>query len=329
MSNMENKTALVMVPCREADKDKLMAAAPGFRYIFNEEPTNYDLGQAHIIVGEPTYDMMKAASRLEWLQITWAGVDYYTKGYDFPRNVLFTNATGAFGQSISEYVLAMILSIYKKMHLYRDQQSREIWEDCGQEFSPVGKNVLITGVGNVGGSVAVLLKKFDCYTMGISMFAGNTPEYLDELHAMDALDLLIPRADIIINCLPSTEKTKGLFSQERIGMMKPGALFVNVSRGDLVDTMALVEALNSGKLMGAALDVTDPEPLPEGHPLWHCANAIITPHITGVCFGHLEETQNRIMDICAQNLGRYANGRELINEVDLKAGYKKEEPQKN
>lgn len=327
MANKENKTVLVMVPMREADKKKFMEAAPGYRFIYNEEPAKADLEQAQIIVGEPVHDMMAEAGRLEWLQITWAGVDYYTKGYDFPKNVFFTNMSGAFGQSISEYVLAMILSLYKKMHLYRDQQNAEIWNDCGQEFTPVGKTVLVTGVGNVGGAVAVLMKKFDCKILGITMFVGKIPEYMDELYTLEALDDLLPRVDIIVNCLPSTDKTKGMFDARRFDLMKQDALFVNVSRGDLVDTMALVDALQSGKLLGAAVDVTDPEPLSAGHPLWHCKNAIITPHISGTCFGHLEETQNNIIDICADNLSRYAGGQQMLNEVDLKAGYKKEEPE--
>lgn len=329
MSNRENKTVLVMVPSREADKKKFMDAAPGYKFIYNEEPTKSDLEQAHIIVGEPTHGMMESAGRLEWLQITWAGVDYYTKNYDFPENVFFTNMSGAFGQSISEYVLAMVMSLYKLLPLYRDQQMEEIWSDCGRERTVVGKTVLITGVGDVGGSVAVLMKKFDCYTLGITMFVGKIPEYMDELYTMDALDSLLPRADIIVNCLPSTEKTKGMFDAKRIGLMKQEALFVNASRGDLVDTMALVDALQNGKISGAALDVTDPEPLPAGHPLWHCKNAIITPHISGTCFGHLEQTENNIINICADNLSRYISGKELRNEVDLKAGYKKEEQKNN
>ncbi len=326
MNNKENKTVLVMVPSREADKEQFAKAAPGYTFIYNEEPTDDELGQAHIIIGEPTHDMMEKAGNLEWLQITWAGVDYYSKDYEFPQNVFLTNTSGAFGQSISEYVLAMILSVYKKMHLYRDQQNQEMWEDCGKEFTPVGKTVLITGVGNVGGAVAILMKKFDCTTLGITMFVGKVPEYMDELCTMDALDDLLPRADIVVNCLPSTNKTKGLFDKRRIGLMKQDTLFVNVARGDVVDTMALVDALEKGKLLGAALDVTDPEPLPKGHPLWHCKNAVITPHISGVCFGHLTETEDMIMGICSENLHRYISGERMINEVDLKAGYKKEEP---
>ena len=317
-----------MVPSREQDKKKFSDAAPGYKFIYNENPTENELGEAQVIIGEPTHDMMRAAKKLEWLQITWAGVDYYTKNYEFPKNVFFTNMSGAFGQSISEYALAMILSLYKLLPLYRDQQNAEIWSDCGRERTPVGKTILIAGVGDVGGSVAVLMKKFNCYTLGITMFVGKIPEYMDELYTMDALDSLLPRADIIVNCLPSTEKTKGMFGAKRIGLMKPEALFINVSRGDLVDTMALVDALQNGKLSGAAVDVTDPEPLPEGHPLWHCKNAIITPHISGTCFGHLEETENNIMNICANNLKQYVNGQKLLNEVDVQAGYKKEEPEK-
>lgn len=325
---MESKSVLVMVPAGDLDKKILTQAAPAYRFVWNETPTAEELAEANIIIGEPTQEMMDRAKKLEWLQISWAGVDDYVKDFDFPKNVYFTNASGAFGQSISEYALAMIFSIYKKLHLYRDRQNKEVWEDCGQEYTPVGKTVLITGLGNIGSAVAVLMKKFDCTTLGITMYVGKVPEYMDELHTMEALDDLLPRADIIVNCLPSTDKTKGMFDKRRFDLMKRGALFVNVSRGNLVDTTALVEALRSGKLTGAAVDVTDPEPLPKGHPLWKCENAIITPHISGACFGHLEQTRDNIFAICAENLSRFAAGRALVNEVDMQAGYKKEEPPK-
>ena len=106
--NQENKTVLVMVPSREQDKQKFAQAAPGFSFIYNEAPTDEELGQANIIIGEPSQEMMDKAKSLEWLQITWAGVDDYVNDFNFPKNVFFTNMSGAFGQSISEYALAMM-----------------------------------------------------------------------------------------------------------------------------------------------------------------------------------------------------------------------------
>lgn len=320
---MNHQKVLVMIPCRQGDQQKFLEAAPDFSFLFSENPSAQDFQDVQVIIGRPSFAQLADAKNLKWLQISFAGADYYTGRAEFPGDVILTNVSGAFGQAISEYVLAMIFSLYKKLPVYRDQQNEEIWQDAGRERSLAGKTVLIVGAGDIGSSIAVLTKKFDCCNIGIRRVQRETPQYLDEVHTLEKLDELLPRADIVTLSLPSTRQTRGLFSEKRIKLMKPDALLVNVGRGDAVDTQALCEALQSGRLGGAALDVTNPEPLPKGHPLWHCRNAIITPHITGSSFDHLSATQDKITEICAENLRRYSKGESLLNQVDFSTGYRK------
>lgn len=136
---------------------------------------------------------------------------------------------------------------------------------------------------------------------------------MDELHVMDELRELLPKADAVVSFLPSTSETRGLFGKELFALMKTGSFFVNGGRGDLVRTEDLCDALGSGHLAGAALDVTDPEPLPSDHRLWDIPNAFVTPHASGQY--HLPETLRNVVNICLENVQRYAEGEALRNVV--------------
>ena len=150
---------------------------------------------------------------------------------------------------------------------------------------------------------------------------SDKPEYIEELYLLKDLDKLLPEADIVALCLPGTEQTRHLFNAKRIKLMKESAILLNVGRGTVVDTEALCDALDKGQLYGAALDVTEPEPLPPDHRLWKFRNVVITPHTSGQY--HLPETLNKIVRISAENLMRFMNHKELRNEVDFTSGYKK------
>ena len=136
---------------------------------------------------------------------------------------------------------------------------------------------------------------------------------------MDALEQVLPRADIVAMALPGYEQTRHVICRETIALMKPGAILVNVGRGMSVDSMALCETLNAGRLGGACLDVTEPEPLPPKHPLWDAKNVVITPHVSGGF--ELEATLEKILELCAQNLRRFLSGEPLKNVVDMTTGY--------
>ena len=317
---------LIMVPCDAQTQERLQTRFGGCcRFAFAADKPELlaeTLSDAEIIVGEPDAQQLAAAEKLRWLQLTWAGVDRYSRMKDFPEQVVLTNASGAFGVVISEYVIGALLSLYRAFPLMMRNQQKHCWREIEADTSIFGKTALILGTGNVGSSIARKLKAFDAYTIGVKR--RPTSEQIlcfDELHLTNELDELLPRADIVICCLPGTQETERLLNLERLKSMKKDALLINVGRGGLIANQDLVTVLSSGHLRGAALDVFESEPLPADSPLWDMENVIITPHIAGPSFGGNRYTQDIIWNIFTENLGRYLNAETLMNTVDLKTGY--------
>lgn len=320
------KNVLLVQPFKAEHIERLYNTG-NYEIFQSDNPTDEDLAKAEIILGMPTVDQLKKAKNLEWVQISSAGNEKYMNG--FPEGVILTNLSGAFGRSMSEFALMMVLNLYKHLHLYRDNQNIAFWHDEGRQMSPRGKNVLLLGAGNIASETAELFKAFECSITAIRRTADIKTEYpFDRFETVDALNDELKKADIIICALPETEETKKLLNKERLSLLKSDAVLINLGRGSLIDTDALVEILNEKKILGAALDVTDPEPLPKEHPLWKCRNAIVTPHITGGSLGHLDETERRLFEICSENLQRYAEGKPLLNKVDFSSGYRQNENRK-
>lgn len=317
---------LVVIRMDQAHEAQLKAAAPEYEFRFRDgsvgnPETKEDVQWADIILGNAQADYICASPKLQWLQTTSAGVDPYAQPGVLAESTKVTNATGAYGLAISEHMLGMLLSIQKKLSLYRDKQKEAQWKSLGRVTSVYGATVLVLGMGDIGGEFAKRCKALGAYVIGMRRTDTAKPDYADEICLTEDLDKVLPRADVIAISLPGTPATNGLISKERIEKMKDGAIILNVGRGSVVDTQALCEALESGKLMGAGLDVTDPEPLPKGHPLWQIPTAVITPHISG--FFHLQETYERIIGIFAENLEKFRKGEALRNPVDLQKGYAK------
>ena len=318
---MLEKNILVLIPVNEKHKKLLEEKAPSanFTYVDDKIVDTDQVQNANIIIGNPPIDMIKGSKKLEWLQLSSAGVGEYAKDNVLPHSAVLTNATGAYGLAISEYMLGVLLELYKKLHLYRDNQLESNWSYQGQVKSIYNSTALIVGAGDIGGEFAKRIKALGAYTIGIRRKDTNKPDYLDELHVMENLDVLLPRADIVALSLPGTKLTKGIINRKTLKWMKHDAVLINVGRGNAIDTEALCDTLESGHLLGAALDVTDPEPLPREHRLWKIKNVIITPHISG---GYsLQETHERIIRISANNLEAFLNGKSISNVVDLSAGY--------
>ena len=281
------------------------------------------LEDAEIILGNPTDAQIAACPKLKWVQLTNAGVNnYVNRPALMERGIVLTCASGAFGQSISECVLAMVLSLYKHLNLFRDNQGECLWRDAGRQMSPCGKKLLVLGAGDIGRSVARIMSPFGVRTVGVRTHAAAGDELFEKYITLDEVDEYLPEADIVVCSLPETEKTIGFLNAERIALLNRNAILINVGRGSLIDCMALADALNKGTLYGAALDVTSPEPLPADHPLWKCKNAIITPHATGGSFGHLTATEEKIFEIARENLKRYLKGEPLMNMVNFSSGYR-------
>ncbi|MCD8144705.1 MAG: D-2-hydroxyacid dehydrogenase [Oscillospiraceae bacterium] len=297
----------------------------GMNQVFSREPTPEELSAAEVIVGWLPVEQLAQAKNLKFYQAVYAGVEMLVSEPRFPQGVILCNASGAFGTAISEYVLTMVLMLYKQMGLYRDNQNQRLWQDEGRQESPMGKTLLILGAGDIGTSTAKLFRPFGCHIIGLRRVPRACPPEFDEIITQDGLDEALTRSDIVVGALPSTSATIGLLNREQLERMKPSAVLVNVGRGNLIDCDALAQLLQEGRLLGAGLDVTDPEPLPPEHPLWTCRNALITPHITGGSFGHLKATEDFIYALCRDNLARYRDGLPLRNVVDRSTGYKQTE----
>ncbi len=312
---------VVLLPVGESHKRLLEEKAPEAEFLYGN-PNTVDIERmrdADIIFGNPSPELIKSSNDLKWVQLQSAGIGEYADKSILPDNVLLTNASGAYGHAISEYMLGTLLMLYKKLHIYRDQQNSCQWSYAGKVRTIVNSTALIVGLGDIGSDFARKLKALGAYTIGIRRKDTNKPEYVDELHLMDEFQSLLPRADIVAFSLPETPHTRKIMNSGTLALMKQDAVLINVGRGSAVDTDALCDALEDGRLLGAALDVTDPEPLPKDHRLWRMDNAIITPHVSGGF--SLQETFESIVGIFASNLEAYLNGKELLNLVDRSAGY--------
>ena len=315
------KTA-VIGPLRDKDRARLAPFADRYEFDFFETEAGADLHPYEVVMGLPSRAAIMPLENLKWLQIFWAGTDSYTLEPGFREDIAFTNVSGAFGPGIAEHILTMLLCLYKGYHRYIPDMATGAWRDHGVQESPVGKRVLILGAGDIGCCAARLLRPFGCLITGMRRVARTAPPEFDRMIGMAELDAALPEADIVVCALPGTAETRGLLDARRLGLMKSDAVLINVGRGNLVDSDALNLALREGRLAGAGLDVTEPQPLPPEHPLWHAPNVIITPHISGGSFGHLAATTDLIFDIVCENLRRYADGEPLCNPVDLRTGYR-------
>jgi phosphoglycerate dehydrogenase-like enzyme len=317
------KEVLVLVPCRERHREQLRRVGE-CRFVFGESLTPEQRAQAiscaDAIIGEPDLAEIKRADKLAWIQMTWAGTDKYTCIEGFPREIALTTASGAFGAVIAEYVFGGILSLYRRFPAYRTQQQRHIWRDCGSERTIEGSRVLILGAGDIGENLAVRFQAFGAYVSGIRRSAGVCPAGFDEMTTLPQLEPQLAAADIVIGCLPNTPQTRHLLGAQELRQMKPNAVLVNVGRGSLIRTEELAAVLREGHLLGAVLDVTEPEPLPETHPLWDMDNVLLTPHIAGPSLNHAPQTEDKIFALCCDNLRRWLAGQPLRNRVDWESG---------
>ena len=313
---MEEKTILIVIPLKEKHRELLKKIAGKAELIFSdlEKVTQEQVDQAEVIVGNIPPEMVKKAKKLKWLQLNSAGFDSYAKA-DIIGDRILTSCSGAYGQAVSEHMFAMLLAMQKKLHLYRDDQKAHKWGDQGAVTSISDATVMILGLGDIGKHFARLAHALGAYVIGIKRTYSPCPEYVDELHLQEDIKALLPRADAVVSFLPSSEENRGMFDKEYFDLMKPGSFFLNGGRGDTVSAEDLCQALKEGRLAGAALDVTDPEPLPSEHPLWDMPQVFITPHVSGGY--HLSVTLDNVVDICAENLRRYLSGKELRNLVKV------------
>ena len=303
---------LCVLPVKDSHKQLLTKAACGkCEFIYDEHPSSLD--DADIVIGNVPAAMLKD-SKVRLLQLNSAGYEAYTAAGVSPKSMHLCNAKGAYGLTVGEHMLALTFALVRKLELYRDKQKAKDWSDCGSVSSVEGATIAVLGMGDIGGEYARKVKALGAKcVIGLRRSNATKPEYLDEQYAMDNLEKVLPRADIVASVLPGGPATAKIFNHERFALMKQGAYFINCGRGSSVDQDALENALQSGHLAAAALDVTSPEPLPKDSKLWDIPNLFITPHVAGNFF--LQETFERIIKIAAFNLEALLNGKALKNEI--------------
>lgn len=316
---------LVLLPVSSEQRARLEAAAPGaaFTYtgltaegaglVLGGSVSSEQVAQADVIVGNIDPALLAHAGRLKLLQLNSAGYDNYLKAGTLPNAAALASASGAYGQSVSEHLFAMLLGLMKRLPAYRDAQHARAWEDLGPVRTLVGAHVLVLGAGDIGGHFARLCAALGARVTGVRRHVGELPEGFEAMGTMDELPELLGEADVVASFLPSTPATRGLADAAFFGRMRAGSFFVNGGRGDFVDEGALAEALRDGHLAGAALDVTSPEPLPAESPLWDEPACFITPHVSGGF--HLPVVLDNVVSIAAENLGHLQAGEPLRNLV--------------
>lgn len=281
-----------------------------------------EAANADALIGECVAAVVEAGKRLRWVQRMNAGVERCLAIPAFAeRGIALTNMQKLAGSVMAEHVLALVFGLTRGLAVYVPAQVKGDWapeavpESRMQELK--GRTMLVVGLGGIGTEVASRAHALGMTVLAIRNSGLDGPSYVAEVGLPEKLLPFAARADVIVSTLPLTPETKGLMNKTFFDAVKSGALFVNVGRGSTVVTRDLVTALESGRLGGAGLDVTDPEPLPADHPLWRAPNVIITPHVSA----SLESNEGPRWIIARENLRRYVRGGKLLSEVDLKKGY--------
>ena len=256
------------------------------------------------------------ADRLRWIHATSAGVDAVLTDGVLESDVTVTNARGIFDGAIAEYVLGAILVFAKDTHANIEFQRQREWRHRDTERI-AGKQLLVVGAGAIGRSIARLCHAAGMRVQGVARRARDEDEDFESVYAIDTLGAQLPQADYVVVAAPLTPDTHHLFSTAQFAAMRRSARFINIGRGPIVDTDALVRALRERRIAGAALDVFEEEPLPADHPLWDLDNVLISAHMAGDFVGWREALSRQFLD----NLARWQAGESLHNIVDKGRGY--------
>ena len=276
------------------------------------------IADADAVIGTITPELFKAARRLRWVQVYSAGVERYRFPELADSAVVLTNCKIIQGPNIADHAMGLLLALTRD--LYRAIPNREQEEWNRGAYRPIelrGKTAVVIGVGGIGTQIAQRAHAFDLNVIGVDPKDIPMNYWISRMVPPDRLDSVLPEADVVFMAAPLTPESRAMMGSKQFGLMKRKSYFIAVSRGRTYETDALLEALGSGVLAGAGLDVTDPEPLPKGHPLWKRENVIITPHIAGQSDG----VQGRRMALILENVGRFVRGEQLLNVVDKKKGY--------
>ena len=297
------------------DWDRTPEEDEEFKKMLAEAEVLYDFPRKHI------RDLVEVAPNLRWVQGSMAGAgEVAQKAGLQDTDVLVTTASGVFSSPLAEFAMMAFLQHAKDLDRLRREKKEKVWNQTSVGTLE-GKTLCVVGLGNIGSEVAKRARPFGMRVVGVKRTVREDDaawDYADELYTNEELRDVLSESDYVAVTLPGTPETHHLVGDEVIRAMKPGAYFVNIGRGSVVDEAALIEALKEDRLSGAALDVFETEPLPQESPLWEMENVIISPHSTDMVPELINERQTELF---CENLRRYLADEELINVLDKELLY--------
>ncbi len=308
---------LIYPPLSPSELEQVRSVSPELEIVnaLTEEEALAAVPQAVGMYGNLSKEMLARAESLRWLQTPIAGLEHYMYPELAESRVVVSNMAKIYGDMIADHAFCFILMFARGIHLYMRRQIRGEWQK-GTPVRHLGDCTLgVIGLGGIGSELARRGKAHDMRVIAVDARPNEelgSSLKLDALWSQDRLHELLREADFAVSCVPQTPETVGLIGAEELAQMKSSAYLINISRGVVVKLEALVEALESGRIAGAALDVYETEPLPAGHPLWRMENVILTPHVAA---DNPHVPQRRI-DTLVDNLRRYLAGEEPRNIVD-------------
>lgn len=275
---------------------------------------------AEVAFGPVDQQLLEGLTSLKWIASASAGVEWMRNAPGLPAtNITVTNTRGAHASTIAEHTFGMLVHLARRFdELYEAQKRHEWIRGANLAFTGLaGLTMGIVGLGNIGRYIASRAKAFEMDVIAVDAHPVAKPDYVNEVNLLDGLDSLLERSDVVVVTVPITPETRGMIGARELELLKDTAIFMVVSRGGIVDEPALVETLKSGRLLGAALDVTDVEPLPADNPLWDAPRLFITPH----CSPTSRQTHTNVMQQLQTNLRHYLAGEALENVVNKSLGY--------
>ncbi len=322
------KQVLVIPPCDEETRQELLQiGAESCEITFRDPAWSQDeyhaaMKKANVILGEPKNEDLRFCENLQWMQSTSSGVNYYIDGGCFPKNAALSCSTGCYGNIISEHMLALVLSLCRRLPEYHNLQQEQTWELRRYDKPLEDSTLMILGAGDIGTTMAKWMRPMVGKIIGIRKVKRAFPDCYDEMVTIEALDDVLPQADILVCILPHTPETVHLLNENRLRKMKKDAVIVNAGRGSLIDQEALCRVMDEGWFWGVGLDVTTPEPLPKDHPLWNQPRVVITPHAAGNCFAPGSPLDKKVWKFLLQNFRKYLTDGKPENIVDFAVGYR-------
>lgn len=276
-----------------------------------------------VLMGFCSQEIVSAAPQLVWVQVYSSGVENCVSIPDMRTgNKILTNGQRIGSPALAEHAIAMMMALVRGLDVYHANQLKGAWQRNAElgsgEFMEIeGRTMLVVGLGGIGTQVARRAHGLGMRVIATRNSSRQGPDYVDYVGLSDELLVLAAKADVVINTAPLTDQTRGIFDAAFFAAMKPTAYFVSVGRGASTVTDDLISALETGQIAGAGLDVTDPEPLPEGHPLWSAPRVLISPHTAG----RSDKSRDRLYLLVQENLRRYVAGEPLLSVVDIERGY--------